>query len=98
MTSHLDKDPLIDDLKERWLEDDALFFLQIRNSIDSKVLVLINHCEFVKELMKYLEFVFFWKKRIFLAYLMCVESFIIMRNKIGLLRNFSWTIRRHMRN
>ena len=31
---------------------------QICNSIDSKVLGLVNHCEFVKELMDYLEFVF----------------------------------------
>ena len=62
MTSHLDKDPLTDDLKERWPEDDALFFSQIRNSIDGKVLALINHCKFVKVLMKYLEFVCFFLK------------------------------------
>ena len=53
MTSHLDKDPPMDDSKDRWLEDDARLFLQIRNSIDGKVLTLINHCEYVKELMKY---------------------------------------------
>ena len=58
MTSHLDKDPPINDSKERWLEDDARLFLQILNSIDSKVLTLINDCEFVKELMDYLEFVY----------------------------------------
>ena len=40
MASHLDKDPPIDDLKERWLENDAHLFLQICNSIDSKVLTL----------------------------------------------------------
>ena len=32
--------------------------IQIFNSIDNKVLRLVNHCEFVKELMNYLEFVF----------------------------------------
>ena len=37
---------------------DACLFIQIRNSIDSKVLGLINHCKFAKELMDYLEFVF----------------------------------------
>ena len=58
MANHLDKDPPTNNSKERWLEDDARFFLQIRNSIDGKVLTLINHCEFVKELMKYLEFVY----------------------------------------
>ena len=48
MDSHLDKDPPTDDSKERWLEDDARLFLQIHNSIDGKVLTLINHCEYVK--------------------------------------------------
>ena len=46
MASHLDKDPPIDDLKERRLEDDARLFLQIRNSINGKVLTLINLHEF----------------------------------------------------
>ena len=58
MTSHLDKDPPTDNSKVRWLEDDAHLFLQIRNSIDSKSLTLINHCEYVKELMDYLKFVY----------------------------------------
>ena len=47
MTSHLPKDPLTNDSKEQWLEEDVRLFLQIRNSIDSKVLGFINHCEFV---------------------------------------------------
>ena len=64
MANHLDKDPPTDDSKDRWLEDDACLFLQIRNSIDGEVLTLINHCEFVKELMKYLEFVYFGKGNI----------------------------------
>ena len=39
------------------MEEDACLFIQISNSIDSKVLGLVNHCEFVKELVDYLEFV-----------------------------------------
>ena len=67
ITSPLTKDPIINDSKELWLEEDARLFLQIRNSIDSKVLGFINHCEFVKEQMNYLEFVFFfWKGECFL--------------------------------
>ena len=58
MGNHLTKDPPADDSKEQWMEEDAHLFIQIRNSIDSKVLGLINHCEFVKDLMDYLEFVF----------------------------------------
>ena len=61
MGDHLTKDPPTDDAKEQWMEEDARLFIQIRSSIDSKVLGLVNHCEFVKELMDYLEFVFFGK-------------------------------------
>ena len=61
MGGHLTKDPPIDDSKEQWMEEDARLFIQISNSIDSKVLGLVNHCEFVKELMDYLVFVFFGK-------------------------------------
>ena len=61
MTSHLDKDPPMDDSKEQRLENDARLFIQIHNSIYSKVVTLINHCEYVKELMEYLEFVYFGK-------------------------------------
>ena len=64
MASHLDKDPPTNDSKDRWLEDDARLFLQIRNSIDVKVPTLINHCEYVKELMEYLEFVYSGKGNI----------------------------------
>ena len=64
MASHLDEDPPTDDSKERWLEDDARLFLQNHNSIDGKVLTLINHYEFVKELMDYLEFVYSGKGNI----------------------------------
>ena len=71
MTSHLDKDPLRDDSKERWPEDDACLFLQIRNSIDGKVLTLINHCEFVKELMENVEFVYSGKGSISCMFDVC---------------------------
>ena len=58
MGGHLNKDPPADDSKEQWMEEDARLFIKIRNSIDNKILGLVNHCEFVKELMDYLEFVF----------------------------------------
>ena len=97
MTSHINKGPPTDDSKEHWLEDDARLFLQICNSIDGKVLTLINHCKFVKELMGYLEFVYFRQGNISCIF-DCVEPFIAMRNKIVFSRNFSWIIKRDMRN
>ena len=54
MAAHLTKDPPIDDLKEKWMEEDARLYLQIRNFINSEVIGLINHYEFVKELKDYL--------------------------------------------
>ena len=60
MGGHLTKDPPADDSKEQWIEEDAHLFIQICNSINNKVLGLVNHYEFVK-LMDYLEFVFFGK-------------------------------------
>ena len=64
MVSHLSKDLPTYDLKDQWLEDDAHLFLQICNFIDGKVLNLINHREYVKELMEYLEFVYSGKENI----------------------------------
>ncbi|KAK3040300.1 hypothetical protein RJ639_028215 [Escallonia herrerae] len=55
---HLRNDPPIDDTKQLWLREDGRLILQIRDSIDSEVLGLINHYEFVKELMDYLEFLY----------------------------------------
>ena len=71
MASHLSKDPPTDDSKDRWLEDDACLFLQIHNPIDGKVLTLINHCEHVKELMEYLEFVYSGKGNISHIFKVC---------------------------
>ena len=51
MANHLTKDPPIDDLKEKWMEEDAHLFLQFHSSIDNKVLCLINHYEFLVYLM-----------------------------------------------
>ncbi|KAK9697608.1 hypothetical protein RND81_08G048400 [Saponaria officinalis] len=56
---HLKDDPPTGDTKTAWLRDDARLFLQIRNSIYNEVIGLVNHCEFVKELMDYLEFLYF---------------------------------------
>ena len=56
MDGHLIKDLPADNSKEQWMEEDARMFIQIHNSINSKVLGLVNHYEFVKKLIDYLEF------------------------------------------
>ena len=97
MANPLIEDPPTDDSNDRWLEDNARLFLQICNSINGKVLTLINHCEFVKELMDYLEFLYSGKGNISRIF-KCVNPFISQRNKIGRLQNFLWNIKRHMMN
>ena len=64
MAAHLTKDPPTDASKEQWMEEDARLYLQIRNSINSEVIGSITHYEFVKELMDYLEFLYFRKRNI----------------------------------
>ena len=71
MGGHLTTDPPANDSKEQWMEENARLFIQNRNSIDSKVLGLVNHCEFVKELMDYLEFVFSGKGNVSRIYDVC---------------------------
>ncbi|KAK3008087.1 hypothetical protein RJ639_013614 [Escallonia herrerae] len=68
---HLSSDPPTDDTKRLWLREDARLILQIRNSIDSEIVGLINHCEFVKELMDYLEFLYSGKGNISRIYDVC---------------------------
>ena len=97
MGGHLTKDPPTDDSKEQWMEEDARLFIQICNSIDNKVLGLVNHCEFVKGLMDYLEFVFSRKGNVS-RILMCVKNSIDQRNRIGLSHNLSWTTKRYMKS
>ncbi|KAG8640957.1 hypothetical protein MANES_13G089260v8 [Manihot esculenta] len=55
---HLNKDPPTDETHRNWMSDDARLFLQIQNSIRTEMISLINHCEFVKELMEYLKFLY----------------------------------------
>ena len=71
MAAHLTKDPPTDDSKEQWMGEDACLYLQIRNSIDSEVISLINHCEFVKELMDYLEFLYYGKGNVLRIFEVC---------------------------
>ena len=88
MASHLDEDPPTDDSKDRWLEDDARLFLQIRNSIDGKVLALINHCEFVTKLMDYLKFVYSRKGNISRIFNVCRAFYLFEKQDRSLMKFF----------
>ena len=69
---HLTDDPPVDgEEKKVWLREDAKLFLQIRNSIDNEIVSLINHCEFVKDLMDYLTFLYSGKGNLNHIYDVC---------------------------
>ena len=68
---HLTDDPPTNETRKEWLRDDACLFLQIRNSIDIEVVSIINHCEYVKDLMEYLEFLYSRKGNISHIYEVC---------------------------
>ncbi|KAB5534418.1 hypothetical protein DKX38_017504 [Salix brachista] len=73
---HLVDDPPSDAAaKKAWLRDDARIFLQIRNSIDTEVIGLVNHCEFVKNLLDYLAFLYSGKGNISRIYDVCKEFY-----------------------
>ena len=55
------------------MEEDARLYLQIRNSIDSEVIGLINHYEFVKELMDYFEFLYSGKGNVSRIFEVCKD-------------------------
>ncbi|CAA0809394.1 Unknown protein [Striga hermonthica] len=72
---HLDSGPPTDDVKDdtrrAWLRDDAKLLVQIRNSIEPDILSLVNHCEFVKELIDYLTFLYSEHTNISRIYSVC---------------------------
>ena len=53
------------------MEEDARLYLQIRNSINSEVIGIINHSGFVKELIDYLEFLYFGKGNVSRIFEVC---------------------------
>ncbi|RVX08747.1 Retrovirus-related Pol polyprotein from transposon RE1 [Vitis vinifera] len=55
---HLTEEPPNDHTRKLWMQDDARLFLQMKNSINSDIVGLLSHCEFVKELMDYLDFLY----------------------------------------
>ncbi|RVX07744.1 Retrovirus-related Pol polyprotein from transposon RE1 [Vitis vinifera] len=55
---HLTEEPPNGPTRKLWMQDDARLFLQMKNSINSDIVGLLSHCEFVKELMDYLDFLY----------------------------------------
>ncbi|KAL6311472.1 hypothetical protein AAG906_012053 [Vitis piasezkii] len=65
---HLTEEPPTDITRKLWMQDDARLFLQMKNSINSDIVGLLSHCEFVKELMDYLDFLYSGKGNVSRTY------------------------------
>ena len=61
---HLIEGPPNDNTRKLWMQDNAWLFLQIKNFINSVIVGLLSHCEFVKELMDYLDFLYSGKRNV----------------------------------
>ncbi|XP_075076753.1 uncharacterized protein LOC142163374 [Nicotiana tabacum] len=69
--NHLVDDPPKDETKSVWLKEDAKLFLQIKNSMHSEVNDLVSHCDYVKDLMDYLDFLYSGKGNLSRIYDVC---------------------------
>ncbi|KAF9663551.1 hypothetical protein SADUNF_Sadunf17G0063100 [Salix dunnii] len=86
---HLCEEPPDDETKKKpWMRDDACLFLQIRNSIDSEIVGLLNHCEFFKELMDYLEFLYSGKGNMCRMYDVCKAFYCAKKKAKSLITYF----------
>ncbi|CAH9123470.1 unnamed protein product [Cuscuta epithymum] len=54
-----------------WLRDDSRLFIQIQNSMENEVMGYVSHCDTVKELFDYLEFMYSGKGNLNDIYEVC---------------------------
>ncbi|KAJ9565579.1 hypothetical protein OSB04_001545 [Centaurea solstitialis] len=71
MASHLKSDPPTGKDSDSWLQSDARLYLQIINTIEPSVSSLVSHCEYVKDLMEYLDFLYSGQSNISRIYTVC---------------------------
>lgn len=98
MDNHLVEDPSTNDSEQQWKwEDESVFiFGKICNSIINEVICLINYIEFFKELIDYLDVLYFGKRNLSHIF-RCVQSLLSIRSMFGLLGYILWTSKGHMR-
>ncbi|KAL4032882.1 hypothetical protein IC575_005965 [Cucumis melo] len=76
MDDHMTEDAPEDAKKKKdWLRDDARLYLQIKNSIESEIIGLVDHCEFVKELLEFLGFLYSGKEQVHRMFEVCMQFF-----------------------
>ncbi|CAH9095077.1 unnamed protein product [Cuscuta epithymum] len=60
--THLVDDPPKEEVdkaaNDAWLRDDSRLFIQIQNSMENDIMGYVSHCDIVKELFDYLEFMY----------------------------------------
>ncbi|GMJ03787.1 hypothetical protein HRI_004047900 [Hibiscus trionum] len=77
MDRHLTDDPPTDDSRLPWMREDARLYIQIRNYIESEVVGLVNHCKTVKQLMRYLQFLYSGKGNFSRIYDVCQNFYMV---------------------
>ena len=77
----IDQDLPEDDSKKDWLHDDTWLYIQIKNSIESEVVGLVNHCDSVNELLEFLESLYSIKEQVNRMYEVCTIFFHVEQKK-----------------
>ncbi|TYJ97232.1 putative Polyprotein [Cucumis melo var. makuwa] len=73
--------------KKDWLCDDARLYLQIKNSIESEIIGLVDHCESIKELLEFLDFLYSGKEQVQRMFEVCMQ-FSRAEQKAGSVTNY----------
>lgn len=55
---YIDQDTPKDNTKKAWVCDDAILYIQIKNSLEGELDGLVNHCDIMKEKFVFLEFLY----------------------------------------
>ncbi|KAJ9558057.1 hypothetical protein OSB04_012671, partial [Centaurea solstitialis] len=71
MASHFTSEHPTGNDYDSWLQSDARLYLQIINTIEPSVSSLVSHCEYVKDLIEYLEFLYSGRSNISRIYTVC---------------------------
>ena len=58
-------DPPTGDNSDSWLQNHAHLYLQIINTIEPSISFMVSRCEYVKELMDYLDFLYSGQSNIY---------------------------------
>ena len=91
MDDHMTEDPPKDaKQKKDWLRNDARLYLQIKNSIESEIIGLVDPCESIKDLLEFLDFLYLSKEQVHKMFEVCMQFFRVEQKVESVTSYFMW--------